>query len=384
MRLPVYEGDKPYIFISYAHKDSERVCPIIKAMQQKGFRIWFDQGIEAGTEWPEFIAEHLEKAQNVIVFVSNAVMKSKNCAREVGFACDNGKEVLAVYIEQVQTPSKSLDYYLHGLHALFSWKYESDEDFLERLCGAKMLQDCREEGDSTYQNISDVYDDELIEQEPLKEEDLPEEETEETEETEEIEDTDEESEEEPEEKGIPSWVSLAVGILAVLAVIFCIFRFGFGWGENSTNTEPRTLKTSYVYDATVSQNEGFKLVYDIYYNSATGIVERVDIIDWFDRSVYGDLFDDETTREQEINKIQQNLSTKKDVSFAIIEVELIDEKLYITYKYEGLESTERAKEFIKAELGRPNNICVDAENGDYRMTVKKLHQHLLDAGCVRK
>ncbi len=383
MRLPVYEGDKPYIFISYAHKDSETVCPIIKAMQKKGFRIWFDQGIEAGTEWPEFIAEHLEKAQNVIVFVSDAVMQSKNCAREVGFACDNGKEVLAVYIEKVTKSSKSLDYYLHGLHALFSWKYETDEDFLERLCGAKMLQSCREEGESPYRNISDVYDDEFAEEESLEEEVI--EDIEEIEdETEEETDIDEEVENQPEEKGIPAWISLSVSILAVLAVIFCIFRFGFGWGDNSSETDSRTLKASYVYDFTVSQNEGFKLVYDIYYNSETGVVEKVDIIDWFDRSVYGELFDDEATREQNINNLQQEYSSNKRVSFEVIEVELIDEKLYITSKYEGLENSERAKEFINKKFGPYTNMCVDAENGDYRMTVKKLHKYLLDVGCVRK
>ena len=33
-------------------------------MADYGFRIWYDEGIEAGTEWPEYIAEHLENAGN--------------------------------------------------------------------------------------------------------------------------------------------------------------------------------------------------------------------------------------------------------------------------------------------------------------------------------
>ena len=45
-----YEGGEPYIFISYAHKDTDRVMPILKALAAKGFRIWYDAGIEAGTE----------------------------------------------------------------------------------------------------------------------------------------------------------------------------------------------------------------------------------------------------------------------------------------------------------------------------------------------
>ena len=59
MALRAYEGREPYIFISYAHKDMAKVLPIIEGLAEKGFRIWYDAGIEAGTEWPEYIAEHL-------------------------------------------------------------------------------------------------------------------------------------------------------------------------------------------------------------------------------------------------------------------------------------------------------------------------------------
>ena len=36
MRLPTYDGDKPYIFVSYAHKDADAVLPVIDALQKKG------------------------------------------------------------------------------------------------------------------------------------------------------------------------------------------------------------------------------------------------------------------------------------------------------------------------------------------------------------
>ena len=60
--MKTYNGNDKYIFVSYAHKDSDTVLPIISEMQKSGFRIWFDEGIEAGTEWPEYIAEHLANA----------------------------------------------------------------------------------------------------------------------------------------------------------------------------------------------------------------------------------------------------------------------------------------------------------------------------------
>lgn len=43
----VYEGNEKYIFISYAHKDSGSVLPILQAMADGGYRLWYDQGMEA-------------------------------------------------------------------------------------------------------------------------------------------------------------------------------------------------------------------------------------------------------------------------------------------------------------------------------------------------
>lgn len=48
--MPAYKGKEKYIFVSYAHKDSAKVLPIIENMQHAGYRIWYDTGIKAGTE----------------------------------------------------------------------------------------------------------------------------------------------------------------------------------------------------------------------------------------------------------------------------------------------------------------------------------------------
>ena len=51
-----YSGDEPYVFISYAHKDSEFVFDEISMLHDAGYNIWYDEGIEASNEWPEEIA----------------------------------------------------------------------------------------------------------------------------------------------------------------------------------------------------------------------------------------------------------------------------------------------------------------------------------------
>ena len=71
--LRPYEGTQPYIFVSYAHKNDAAVLEIIGTLQSRGFRVWYDEGIEAGSEWPESIASHLERAQLVHERVERAV-----------------------------------------------------------------------------------------------------------------------------------------------------------------------------------------------------------------------------------------------------------------------------------------------------------------------
>lgn len=100
-----YEGDKPYLFISYAHLDAARVLPIIKELHQQKYRVWYDTGIEAGANWPEVIAGHLSKAATILFFVSKQFPLSQNCAREVNFAVDQKLPMMVVYLDSVELPA---------------------------------------------------------------------------------------------------------------------------------------------------------------------------------------------------------------------------------------------------------------------------------------
>ena len=58
-----YEGKAPYIFISYSHQDSEKVIKTIKPLQDHLYRLWYDEGIPAGSDWPRNIAVHMKTAE---------------------------------------------------------------------------------------------------------------------------------------------------------------------------------------------------------------------------------------------------------------------------------------------------------------------------------
>lgn len=74
-----YEGNEPYIFISYAHRDSEIMYPILATLSEKGYRIWYDEGIEPGAEWTDDIANHIAGSAVILAFISPRSMDSENC-----------------------------------------------------------------------------------------------------------------------------------------------------------------------------------------------------------------------------------------------------------------------------------------------------------------
>lgn len=86
-----YRGNKPYIFISYSHKDKGLILPILDSMLFDNYRVWFDEGIAPGTEWDQNIAAHIEKSDYFIAFISNNYISSENCKDELNYARDLNK-----------------------------------------------------------------------------------------------------------------------------------------------------------------------------------------------------------------------------------------------------------------------------------------------------
>lgn len=140
--VTAYEGNDPYIFISYAHKNSATVLPLIAGLQEQGFRVWYDAGIQAGTEWPEYIAGRLVGSHCVVAFISNEALNSQNCRREINFAIAQRKDPIAIYLDDVQM-TYGMQMQLGSLQAMFYDRHPDAEAFLDSLCAAELLQPCR-------------------------------------------------------------------------------------------------------------------------------------------------------------------------------------------------------------------------------------------------
>ena len=131
-----------YIFISYAHKDSERVLPVIKKLRESGYNVWYDDGIDPGTEWAVNIATHIEGCAYFLAFMSQAYLDSLNCREEWNFARDEQKTRFFVYIEDVTLPSE-MRMRSSMIQNLFMHRYNDKEEFYSKLFAAPGIEVCK-------------------------------------------------------------------------------------------------------------------------------------------------------------------------------------------------------------------------------------------------
>ncbi len=120
-----YRGDEPYVFVSYAHSDAGIVYPELARLNEAGFKVWYDEGISPGSVWREELARAIEGCSKFLLFVSQGVNASDHVMKEVNFALDCDRTVLAVHLQEVDL-APGLRLSLSDRQAIH--KYERSED----------------------------------------------------------------------------------------------------------------------------------------------------------------------------------------------------------------------------------------------------------------
>ena len=95
-----YAGGEPYIFVSYAHVNKSAVFPLIRQLHEKGYRIWYDNGIPPSSEWADTIMEKLEKSALMLLFVSPESVASDNVKDEFHSALNEKIPILPVFLKE--------------------------------------------------------------------------------------------------------------------------------------------------------------------------------------------------------------------------------------------------------------------------------------------
>ena len=142
-KITPYKGSKPYIFVSYAHLDMDEAMTIVSELIDRGYRIWYDEGIDPGTEWDENIATHIENSSMFIALMSNNYLDSTNCKDELNFARDLELKRILVYLENVTLPG-GMRMRLSRLQAIHKYTYPDPGQFYEKVEEAPDIEICKE------------------------------------------------------------------------------------------------------------------------------------------------------------------------------------------------------------------------------------------------
>ena len=97
-----YEGNRPFLFVSYSHRQSDSVVECIRILHEQGWRLWYDEGIPAGSDWPANIARHMETCEAVLFFLSETALASPNCLSEIRTAARLHKPILVLRLEDAE------------------------------------------------------------------------------------------------------------------------------------------------------------------------------------------------------------------------------------------------------------------------------------------
>ncbi len=132
---------EPYIYVSYAHRDNEKVQKLIEKLKAMGFRVLYDNGPEAGSDWVESISQKILNSNCLVVFLTENTVQSSSVMQEISFAVSQGKKVVSVCLEDLAL-SPSVNFQLAGD------MIRSDGDahrLAEKLCALTEVNACRGE-----------------------------------------------------------------------------------------------------------------------------------------------------------------------------------------------------------------------------------------------
>lgn len=128
-----FSGEKAYAFISYAHSDKGPVMQMAERLAGEGKNLWFDRKLTPGADFWDELAERIIHCNAVVLFLSVSSVDSAFVRRELKYALNQEKPIIAVHLDDVQLPP-GMQLQLDGHHKLFSKDYPSVDALVQTIC----------------------------------------------------------------------------------------------------------------------------------------------------------------------------------------------------------------------------------------------------------
>jgi hypothetical protein len=123
-----------FVFVSYAHQDSDKVFPVIELISAGGYALWYDKGINISSVWTDEIALAILNSKIFLIFVSKNAVTSPYVRSEIEFALNNNKKIIPVYLDGMDILPPGLALGLSATQGVLDTR--NSRDIANQVCGA--------------------------------------------------------------------------------------------------------------------------------------------------------------------------------------------------------------------------------------------------------
>lgn len=155
-RPKAYRGSEPFVFVSYAHADDSLAYPLIAGLQERGVRVWFDDGMDIGDLWDEVLAKRVKQCSAMLCLVSTRFTDSNNCLDEIHNAKEQKKELLILHLEDEELP-EIFQFRYSRFHALRMSAYSDQGELLDKLAATQKLRCCIGEPQKPKESPEEIF-----------------------------------------------------------------------------------------------------------------------------------------------------------------------------------------------------------------------------------
>ena len=151
--MPETDG-KPYIFISYKHDEWAKVSEVIAQLKRRGFRVWYDLGIQSTEQWRTTLRDRVEKCSFFLAFISPSYIAPESvwCFTEILHASMCNKPICGVYLEPTRL-NETYKSFLHDTQNYLNFYEMRKETFYREMLQNKAAQPCLGEPLSSYASL---------------------------------------------------------------------------------------------------------------------------------------------------------------------------------------------------------------------------------------
>lgn len=115
-KFDAYTGNEPYLFVSYSHRDTAQVYPVLDILYDNKYRLWYDESCETGNDFRDELKNKIEGCSGVILFVSESSMNSPFCGMEILCAKEKNKRIFPIYLGDNLEIPPAFQIFLANLH----------------------------------------------------------------------------------------------------------------------------------------------------------------------------------------------------------------------------------------------------------------------------